>query len=91
MNKERREQISYIRNLLKDISKYLEMVDHQALQKVIDEECDSRSNIPENLDFYDTAQVSDCAIENLEEAQNILHEITTTIDDIDELLEKAST
>ena len=92
MNKARRKELSKLANdlnLIKDKDALYSCIN--ILENIKDDEQDYYDNIPENLQYSQRAEDSEAAIDNLEEALDLLNELYDTEDfDADsELIEEA--
>ena len=92
MNKARRKELSKLANdlnLIKDKDALYSCIN--ILENIKDDEQDYYDNIPENLQYSQRAEDSEAAIDNLEEALDLLNELYD-IEDFDadsELIEEA--
>ena len=76
MNKTRRKELSEVvkaLNMMKDRDDLYSIINE--LDSIKDDEQDYFDNIPENLQYSQRAEDSEQAIDNLEEALNLLNEI----------------
>ena len=92
MNKARRKELSKVVNELNRIKDKDALYDCiNTLESIRDDEQDYYDNIPENLQYSQRAEDSEAAIENMEEALDLLNELYDA-DDFDkdsELIEEA--
>ena len=92
MNKARRKELSKVvceLNIIKDKDALYDCIN--TLESIRDDEQDYYDNIPENLQYSQRAEDSEAAIENMEEALDLLNELYEA-DDFDkdsELIEEA--
>lgn len=89
MNNNRRKQIEI---LIRELNKLEELADgiKQDIEAIKDEEQEYRDNMPENLQDGEKAQVSDSAIESLEECDSSMDEVLTGIQSTIESLNQAT-
>ena len=92
MNKLRRKELLEIikdLNIMKDKDDLYSIINE--LDNIKDEEADYYNNIPENLQYSQRAEDSERAIDNLEEALNLLNEVydSDEFDKTNELIQEA--
>lgn len=90
MNKSRRNELSKIirrLNTMQDKEGLYDLIDE--LDTLKDEEQDYYNNIPENLQNSQRAQDSEQAIDNLEEALDLLNEVYNANEIDDDLIQQA--
>ena len=92
MNKARRKELSKVVNELNRIKDKDALYDCiNTLESIRDDEQDYYDNIPENLQYSQRAEDSEAAIENMEEALDLLNELYEAdgFDKDSELIEEA--
>lgn len=92
MNKARRKELSKVvseLNIIKDKDALYDCIN--TLESIRDDEQDYYDNIPENLQYSQRAEDSEAAIENMEEALDLLNELyeAADFDKDSELIEEA--
>ena len=92
MNKARRKELSKVvseLNIIKDKDALYDCIN--TLESIRDDEQDYYDNIPENLQYSQRAEDSEAAIENMEEALDLLNELyeADNFDKDSELIEEA--
>ena len=92
MNKARRKELSKVvseLNIIKDKDALYDCIN--TLESIRDDEQDYYDNIPENLQYSQRAEDSEAAIENMEEALDLLNELYEVdgFDKDSELIEEA--
>ena len=92
MNKARRKELSKVvseLNIIKDKDALYDCIN--TLESIRDDEQDYYDNIPENLQYSQRAEDSEAAIENIEEALDLLNELyeADSFDKDSELIEEA--
>ena len=92
MNKARRKELSKVvseLNIIKDKDSLYDCIN--TLESIRDDEQDYYDNIPENLQYSQRAEDSEAAIENMEEALDLLNELYEAdgFDKDSELIEEA--
>ena len=92
MNKARRKELSKVvceLNIIKDKAALYDCIN--TLESIRDDEQDYYDNIPENLQYSQRAEDSEAAIENMEEALDLLNELyeADVFDKDSELIEEA--
>ena len=92
MNKARRKELSKVvseLNVIKDKDALYDCIN--TLESIRDDEQDYYDNIPENLQYSQRAEDSEAAIENMEEALDLLNELYEAdgFDKDSELIEEA--
>ena len=92
MNKARRKELSKVvseLNIIKDKDALYDCIN--TLESIRDDEQDYYDNIPENLQYSQRAEDSEAAIENMEEALDLLNELYEAdgFDKDSELIEEA--
>lgn len=92
MNKARRKELSKVvseLNIIKDKDALYDCIN--TLENIRDDEQDYYDNIPENLQYSQRAEDSEAAIDNMEEALELLNELydADNFDKDSELIEEA--
>lgn len=88
MNNSRRKKIRHMLDIVTDISNKCETLS-SLVQDVLDEESDSLSNMPENLEGSDRWQAISDAVDNLEDARDSINDMIENLSTAESGLQKA--
>lgn len=89
MNNARRKRIKQMLDIVTDISHKCDTLS-SLVQDILDEESESLSNMPENLEGSDRWQSISDAVDNLEDARDSIDEIIGNLSSVESGLQKAS-
>lgn len=89
MNNARRKRIKRMLDIVLDISNKCETLS-SLVQDILDEESESLSNMPENLEFSDRWQSISDAVDNLEDARDSINDMIENLSAVESGLQKAS-
>lgn len=86
MNKQRRKRIEDVEKRIEVLRELMEEI-YTAIEEIRDEEQEYLDNMPENLQSSDRYEAAESAVENLDEAYDMVHEFD--IDELTSYLEEA--
>ena len=89
MNNDRRKRIRHALDVVSDISRKCETLS-SLVQDILDEESESLSNMPDNLEGSDRWQSISDAVDNLEDARDSIDEMIENLSAVETGLQKAS-
>lgn len=88
MNKRRRQSISKLRDKLTELCTHLDTVKDE-LSDILDEENESRDNMPESLEesqrYYDSEEASEILEANIDELIDIQEQLNDVIDELQKI------
>lgn len=89
MNNARRKRIKQMLNIVADIAHRCDTLS-SLVQDILDEESESLSNMPENLEGSDRWQSISDAVDNLEDACDSIDDLIASLSSVESGLQKAS-
>lgn len=89
MNNDRRKRIKQILDIVSDISHKCNTLS-SLVQDILDEESESLSNMPENLEGSDRWQSISDAVDNLEDARDSIDEMIENLSSAESSMQKAA-